>query len=68
MMGGAWYDHYIGNKDSNAIYQLAFNEIKKHLNLKVDPDFSDVSVLKVYLKNLERVYLLILSKILIEKI
>ncbi len=48
-MGGAWYEKYIGNKDENSIYNLAFNEIKKHLNLKTDPDHYHLSILKVFL-------------------
>ena len=47
MMGGAWYDHYIGNKDENSIYQLAYNEVKKHLGLKVEPEHFHLSILKV---------------------
>lgn len=48
MMGGAWYEKYIGNKDETSIYDLAFNEIKKHLNLKTEPDHYHLSILKVY--------------------
>ena len=47
MLGGAWYDQYIGNKNDTEIYQLAYNEIKKQLGLKVDPDHFHLSILKV---------------------
>jgi hypothetical protein len=49
MMGGAWYEKYIGDKDERGIYDLAFGEIKKHLSLKVQPDHYHLSVLKVAL-------------------
>ena len=47
MMGGAWYDQYIGSKDSNQIAQMAYDELSKHLNIKTEPDYYEVSKLKV---------------------
>jgi hypothetical protein len=47
MMGGAWYEKYIGDKDEKGIYDLAFGEIKKHLSLKTQPDHYHLSILKV---------------------
>ena len=47
MMGGAWYDQYIGSKDSNQIAQMAYDELSRHLNIKTEPDYYEVSKLKV---------------------
>ena len=47
MMGGAWFDEYIGSKSNDEIYNLALNELKKHLNIQIDPDIHEVNVLKV---------------------
>ena len=47
MMGGAWYDQYIGSKDSNQIAQMAYDELSKQLNINADPDYYEVSKLKV---------------------
>lgn len=47
MMGGAWFDEYIGSKSNDEIYNLALNELKKHLNIQIDPDVHEVNVLKV---------------------
>lgn len=46
MLGGAWYDEYIGTKTQNQIYDLALNEIKKHLNLNINPDLYELSIMK----------------------
>lgn len=59
-MGGAWYEQYLKNKSSNQILTLAYNEIKKHLNLKVEPDHQEISILKV--KDLLEIFM---NKILI---
>lgn len=47
MMGGAWFEQYIGTKSNQDIYTMALDELKKHLNIQVDPDVYEVSVLKV---------------------
>ena len=47
MLGGAWYDEYIGNLNSDQIYTLALSELKKHLKLQIDPDLYEVSIFKV---------------------
>lgn len=47
MMGGHWYNEYIGNKSNEQIYELALNELKKHLNFKINPDLYEVTILKV---------------------
>ena len=47
MMGGEWYDQYFGNKNENEIYQIGVNELKKQLNLSIDPDYHEISILKV---------------------
>lgn len=47
MMGGAWYDEYFSNKSEQEIYEIGWNEIKKHLNLEIEPDIHEVSILKV---------------------
>lgn len=49
MMGGHWYNEYIGNKNNEQIYELALNELKKHLNFKINPDLYEVTILKVYI-------------------
>lgn len=55
MMGGAWFDEYLKNKSSNEILTLAYNEIRKHLNLKVEPDYQEISILKVkFLVNMNK--------------
>ena len=46
-MGGAWFDEYIGSKSNDEIYNLALSELKKHLNIQIDPDIHEVNVLKV---------------------
>ena len=46
MMGGAWYNK-IQSLDSDSMVQLAFNEIKKHLNLKSEPKYHEINILKV---------------------
>lgn len=46
MLGGAWYDQYIGNKNPHEIYDMAFQELRKHLNLQTDPDIQEVTLLK----------------------
>lgn len=54
MLGGAWFDEYLKNKGSNEIISLAFGEIRKHLNIKVDPDYQDIAILKVkFFRNLQ---------------
>ena len=47
MMGGEWFDEYIGNKSESEIFSLAFNELKKHLKLDRNPNLYEVSILKV---------------------
>lgn len=47
MMGGAWYDEYVGNKSEQEIYMTAFGELKKHLNLNSEPNYYEMSVMKV---------------------
>lgn len=47
MMGGAWFDEFIGNKSEREIYELGWSEAKRHLNLQVEPDLYEVSILKV---------------------
>jgi hypothetical protein len=47
MLGGAWYDEYIGSKNSDQIYELALSELKKHLKLQINPDLYEVSIFKV---------------------
>lgn len=47
MMGGAWFDQYIGNKNPNEVLNIAFDEIKKHLGIRIEPDYYDVAILKV---------------------
>ena len=49
MLGGAWYNEYIGNKTETQIYEMAVNELKKHLNNQVNPDLYELSILKVNL-------------------
>ncbi len=46
MMGGAWYDQ-IASHDSQSLVQLAYSELRKHLNLKVEPKYNEISILKV---------------------
>lgn len=46
MLGGAWYNEYIGNKTNDQIYDMAFKELRSHLNLTTDPDLQEVTVLK----------------------
>lgn len=46
MLGGAWYEEYIQNKTEDQIYDLAFSELRKHLNLKSDPQLQEVTILK----------------------
>ncbi|RNA38960.1 protoporphyrinogen oxidase [Brachionus plicatilis] len=46
MMGGAWFDEYLKNKSSDEILSLALSEIRKHLDLKVEPDYQEISILK----------------------
>lgn len=46
-MGGAWFDEYLKNKSSDEILSLALSEIRKHLDLKVEPDYQEISILKV---------------------
>ncbi len=53
MMGGEWYDQYIGNKSKNEVYQMAFNQLKKHLKFNVEPDYYEMTTMKVKLINLE---------------
>lgn len=45
MLGGAWFNETIGNKSNDQIYDLAYSELRKHLNLKDEPDIQEVSVL-----------------------
>jgi antitoxin component HigA of HigAB toxin-antitoxin module len=47
MMGGAWYDEYLGNKNEEEIYQLALAEVKKHLNIKQEPSYHEVTIMNV---------------------
>ena len=47
MLGGAWYDEYIDSRNSDQIYELALNELKKHLKLQINPDLYEVSIFKV---------------------
>jgi hypothetical protein len=47
MMGGDWYQKYIGDKNEKEIFELGFTEAKKHLNLSVNPNYYEVSILKV---------------------
>lgn len=46
MLGGAWYNDYIGNKTPNQIYDMAFKELRNHLKLNSDPDLQEVTILK----------------------
>lgn len=46
-MGGAWYDEYFSNKSEQEIYEIGWNEVKRHLNLEIEPDIYEVSILKV---------------------
>ena len=46
MMGGAWYDQIAGH-DSPSLVQLAYNELRKHLKLKIEPKYNEISILKV---------------------
>lgn len=46
MMGGQWFDQFIGNKSNEEIYQMALGELKKQLNLEENPDYYEVTVLK----------------------
>lgn len=48
MLGGAWFNEYIGDKSKEEIYELALSEVKKHLNIHINPDLHEVSILKVY--------------------
>ena len=59
MMGGHWYNEYIGNKNNEQIYELALNELKKHLNFQINPDLYEVTILKVYISI--KTYILIIS-------
>lgn len=47
MMGGEWFNEFIGNKTESEIYEMAFDELKRHLNITVKPDYHEVSILKV---------------------
>lgn len=48
MMGGAWYDKVIGNRSSEQVFDLAYKELRAHLNLgEIRPDHYEVSFLKV---------------------
>ncbi len=46
MLGGAWFKETIGNKTPDQIYDLAFSELRKHLNLNIEPDVQEVTVLE----------------------
>ena len=46
MLGGAWYEEYIQGKTNDQIYDLAFMELRKHLDLKSEPNLKEVTVLK----------------------
>lgn len=46
MLGGSWYNEYIGAKTPDQIYDMAFKEIRGHLGIKIDPDIKEVSILK----------------------
>jgi hypothetical protein len=50
MMGGAWYEK-IANFDSDSLVQLAFEEIRKHLKLKIEPRYHELNILKVFFQN-----------------
>jgi oxygen-dependent protoporphyrinogen oxidase len=45
MLGGAWYEEYISNKNSDEIYDIAIKELKKHLKLKTEPNLYEVTIL-----------------------
>jgi hypothetical protein len=47
MLGGAWYDQVIGDKDTEAIYKLVLDELKKHLKFDINPNYYEISLLKV---------------------
>ena len=47
MMGGAWYDEYFGNKSEDEIYSIGLGEVKRQLNVQIDPDIYQISILKV---------------------
>ena len=47
MIGGAWYDEYVGTKNHEQIYDMALGEIKKQLNIEADPDYHEVTIMKV---------------------
>ena len=47
MLGGAWYEEYIGHKTESQIYEMALNELKRHLNVQVNPDLYELNILKV---------------------
>ncbi len=46
MLGGAWYDKFIGDKNPTEIYDMAFAELRRHLGLNSDPDANEVTILK----------------------
>ncbi len=46
MLGGAWYEEFIGSLNPDQIYDLAFAELRRHLGLKCDPDVKEVTILK----------------------
>ena len=47
MLGGAWYDQYIGNKDSHTVQKEALQEVQKHLKISVQPKYEDFAILDV---------------------
>jgi hypothetical protein len=48
MMGGHWYEQYIGNKSQNEILQTALDELKRQLNFSIEPDCYEISIMKVF--------------------
>ena len=54
MMGGKWYDEYIGDKtasDPEKLLNIAVNELRKHINVDKYPSKYKISVLKVSLSD-----------------
>ncbi|CAF0738300.1 unnamed protein product [Brachionus calyciflorus] len=63
MLGGAWFDEYLKNKTSDEILNMAYIEIRKHLNLKVEPDYHEIAILKEAIPQYKVGHLKLLDKI-----